>query len=42
MSSSTISLRKSWEEEAAGRYIPVFKVLPSPHRQLEAGDEAED
>jgi hypothetical protein len=30
------------EEEAAGRYFPVFKVLPSPSRQLEVGDETED
>lgn len=29
------------EEEAAGRYIPVFKVLPSPYRQLEADNENE-
>src|SRR6266568_1032216 len=35
-------MRMQLEEEAAGRYIPVFKVLPSPYRTLEAGDETED
>ncbi len=35
-------MRMQLEEEAGGRYIPVFKVLPSPHRNLEAGDETED
>ena len=35
-------MRMQIEEESAGRYIPIFKVLPSPHRQLEAGDETED
>jgi acyl carrier protein phosphodiesterase len=35
-------MRMQLEEEAAGRYIPVFKVLPSPHQTLEAGDETED
>jgi hypothetical protein len=35
-------MRMQLEEEAGGRYIPVFKVLPSPYRQLEAGDETED
>jgi hypothetical protein len=35
-------MRMQLEEETAGRYIPVFKVLPSPHRNLEAGDETED
>jgi hypothetical protein len=34
-------MRMQTEEEAAGRYIPVFKVLPSPCRNLEAGDETE-
>ena len=34
-------MRMQIEEEAAGRYIPVFKVLPSPHRKTEAGDEDE-
>jgi acyl carrier protein phosphodiesterase len=34
-------MRMQLEEETGGRYIPVFKVLPSPHRQLEAGDETE-
>jgi hypothetical protein len=34
-------MRLQVEEEAAGQYIPVFKVLPSPYRQLEAGDENE-
>ncbi len=35
-------MRIQLEEEAAGRYIPIFKVLPSPHRNPEAGDETED
>ncbi len=35
-------MRMQLEEESAGRYIPVFKVLPSPYRTLEAGDETED
>jgi hypothetical protein len=35
-------MRMQLEEEAAGRYIPVFKVLPSPYHTLEAGDESED
>ena len=35
-------MRMQLEEEAAGRYIPVFKVLPSPYRTLEAGDETKD
>jgi hypothetical protein len=35
-------MRLQLEEEAAGRYIPIFKVLPSPHRNLEANDETED
>jgi len=35
-------MRMQLEEEAAGRYIPIFKVLPSPHRNLEADDETED
>ncbi len=34
-------MRMQLEEEAAGRYIPVFKVLPSPYRNLEAHDETE-
>lgn len=32
-------MRMQLEEEAAGRYIPVFKVLPSPYRKMEASDE---
>ena len=35
-------MRMQLEEEAAGRYIPVFKVLPSPYQNTEAGDETED
>jgi len=35
-------MRMQIEEEAAGRYIPVFKVLPSPSRNAEADDETED
>jgi hypothetical protein len=35
-------MRMQIEEETGGRYMPVFKVLPSPHRHLEAGNEAED
>lgn len=35
-------MRMQLEEETGGRYIPVFKVLPSPYRQLEAGNETED
>lgn len=34
-------MRLQIEEDAAGRYIPVFKVLPSPSRNAEAGDENE-
>ena len=34
-------MRLQLEEEAAGRYIPVFKVLPSPYRNEEADDENE-
>jgi acyl carrier protein phosphodiesterase len=34
-------MRMQLEEEAAGRYIPVFRVLPSPYRNMEAGDETE-
>ena len=34
-------MRMQLEEEAAGRYIPVFKVLPSPYRNLEASDGTE-
>ena len=34
-------MRMQLEEEAAGRYIPVFKVLPSPYRNPEAGNETE-
>lgn len=34
-------MRMQIEEEAAGRYIPVFKVLPSPYRKLEPSDENE-
>ncbi|BCL79003.1 hypothetical protein ccbrp13_14680 [Ktedonobacteria bacterium brp13] len=34
-------MRMQLEEESAGRYIPVFKVLPSPHRQLEVCNENE-
>jgi hypothetical protein len=32
-------MRMQLEEEAAGHYIPVFKVLPSPSPNLEANDE---
>jgi hypothetical protein len=35
-------MRMQLEEETGGRYMPVFKVLPSPYRQLETGDETED
>jgi hypothetical protein len=35
-------MRMQIEEETGGRYIPVFKMLPSPYRQLEVGDETED
>ena len=35
-------MRLQQTEQAAGRYIPVFKVLPSPYRTLEADDETED
>jgi len=34
-------MRMQREEEAAGRYIPVFKVLPSPYRKTEAQHEEE-
>ena len=34
-------MRMQIAEEAAGRYMPVFKVLPSPFRQTEASDEHE-
>jgi len=30
------------EEEAGGRYLPVFKALPSSERNREADDESED
>jgi hypothetical protein len=35
-------MRLQQTEEVAGRYIPVFKVLASPYRTREAGDETED
>ena len=35
-------MRMQLEEEAAGRYIPAFKVLPSPYRNTETNDENED
>lgn len=35
-------IRMQLEEEAGGRYLPVFKVLPSPHQQREASNEQED
>ncbi len=35
-------MRMQREEEAAGRYIPLHKVLPSPHRKQEDRHEAED
>ncbi len=35
-------MRMQLEEEAAGRYIAVFKVLHSPYRNLGADDETED
>lgn len=31
-------MRMQLQEEAAGRYIPVFRVLPSSHRKKEADD----
>ncbi len=34
-------MRLQLEEEAAGRYIPVFKMLPSPYRNTETNDENE-
>jgi hypothetical protein len=34
-------MRMQLQEEAAGRYIPVFKVLPARYRKKEAGDERE-
>ena len=34
-------MRLQLEEEVAGRYIPVFKILPSPYRNMEARDEKE-
>lgn len=34
-------MRLQLKEEAAGRYIPMFKVLPSPYRNLETHDETE-
>ncbi len=34
-------MRMQLEEEAAGRYIPVFKLLPSPYRNTETNDENE-
>ena len=34
-------MRMQLEEEAAGRYIPVFKLLPAPDRNTEANDENE-
>lgn len=35
-------MRMQLEEESGGKYIPIFKVLPSPYRQLEADDESEN
>lgn len=35
-------MRMQLEEEAAGRYIPVFKVLPSSYRTQEEHHDAED
>jgi hypothetical protein len=34
-------MRMQLQEEAAGRYIPVFKVLPSPYRTQETNREEE-
>ncbi len=34
-------MRIQIQEEAAGRYIPLFKVLPSPHRQVKENHEKE-
>jgi len=34
-------MRLQLEEEVAGRYIPVFRVLPSPYRNMETRDEKE-
>jgi len=34
-------MRLQLEEELAGRYIPVFRVLPSPYRNIEPRDEKE-
>lgn len=35
-------MRLQLEEEVAGHYIPVFRVLPSPYRTMETRDEKED
>lgn len=35
-------MRMQLQEEVAGRYIPVFKVLPSPYHQTEEDHEKED
>jgi len=35
-------MRMQVQEETAGRYIPLHKVLPSPHRKREERHEAED
>jgi hypothetical protein len=32
-------MRMQIQEEAAGRYIPIFKVLPSPYREAKKQDE---
>ena len=34
-------MRLQLEEEAAGHYIPVFRVLPSPYRNMETRNEKE-
>lgn len=34
-------MRLQLEEEVAGHYIPVFRVLPSPYRTMETRDEEE-
>ncbi len=36
------AMRLQLEEEAAGRYIPLHKILPSPHRKRENPHETQD
>ncbi len=35
-------MRMQLRQEATGNYIPLSKVLPSPHRRMEENDEEEN